>query len=97
MEPLHGHNWQVCVTVSAKKLDKIGVVMDFHDLEARVDAIIGEMNNSNLNALKAFKKRNPSAENVAVHIAENLKLPKKIKLVKVQIWETATNCAIWRS
>jgi len=96
MEPLHGHNWRVRVTVSAKKLDKIGVVMDFHDLEARVDAVISLMNNFNLNEHKAFRKRNPSAENVALHIAESVALPKKIKLVSVKVWETGTNCAIWR-
>ena len=33
LEPLHGHNWQVKVTVVAAKLDSIGVVMDFHELE----------------------------------------------------------------
>jgi 6-pyruvoyltetrahydropterin/6-carboxytetrahydropterin synthase len=92
---LHGHNWQVRVTVSAKKLDSMGVVMDFHDLEARLDAIVVPMNNSHLNDLKAFRKRNPSAENVALHIAETLELPKKIKLVSVEVWETATNSAIW--
>src|SRR5215212_8497931 len=33
LEPLHGHNWRVAVTVSSQQLDKIGVVMDFHELE----------------------------------------------------------------
>src|SRR4051794_20203496 len=68
LEPLHGHNWQIRVTVSAKKLDSIGVVMDFHELERLVDQIISPMHNRNLNDLSPFASINPSAENVALHI-----------------------------
>jgi len=35
LELLHGHDWVVKVTVTADELDKIGVVMDFHELERR--------------------------------------------------------------
>lgn len=96
LEPLHGHNWVVRVTVSARKLDPIGVVMDFHDLEARVDKVIGPMHHSHLNDHAAFKKTNPSAENVALHIAGHLKLPRGIRLQSVEVWETPENCAIFR-
>lgn len=95
-EPLHGHNWQVRVIVAAKKLDKMGVVMDFHDLEARVDAILRPLHNSHLNDAAVFKTSNPSAENVALHFAKSLKLPKGIKLLSVEVWETDTNSAVWR-
>jgi len=96
LEPLHGHNWRVKVTVSAAKLDGIGVVMDFHELERRVEKVIGAMHNRNLNDLPAFKSTNPSAENVAVHLAETLDLPMGIKLEAVEVWETEENSAIWR-
>src|SRR5688500_7182707 len=83
LEPLHGHNWQVKVTVSAQKLDGIGVVMDFHDLERRLDKVIDPMHNRHLNELPAFKSTNPSAENVAMHIAETLLLPSGVQLQSV--------------
>ena len=54
LEPLHGHNWRVQVTVSPSKLDAIGVVMDFHELERLVDAIVGPMHNRHLNELEPF-------------------------------------------
>ena len=41
LEPLHGHNWVVRVAVESRKLDAIGVVMDFHELERLLDAILG--------------------------------------------------------
>ena len=54
LEPLHGHNWRVRVTVGAGRLDPIGVVMDFHDLERRVDDVVAPMHNRHLNDLPAF-------------------------------------------
>jgi 6-pyruvoyltetrahydropterin/6-carboxytetrahydropterin synthase len=91
-EPIHGHNWRVSVTVSADKLDSIGVVMDFHLLEKLVDEVIRPMHNRSLNDLPEFAATNPTAENVAVHLASSLKLPEKVRLSKVEVWET-TNCS----
>ena len=97
LEPMHGHNWKVKVTVSAQKLDEIGVVMDFHELERRVNAIVEPMHNQNLNDLAPFKSINPSTENVAVHIAQKLDLPQGVKLESVEVWETSENSAVFRS
>ena len=94
LEPLHGHNWRVRITAAAPKLDSIGVVMDFHELERLLDQIIAPLHNTHLNQLDSFAAANPSAENVAVHIADKLKLPKGVALTKVEVWETPQNCAI---
>jgi 6-pyruvoyltetrahydropterin/6-carboxytetrahydropterin synthase len=96
IEPLHGHNWRVEVAVSAAQLDAIGVVMDFHELERLLDEIISPMHNRHLNELPAFAKLNPSAENVALHIAMSLHLPDGIRLQRVQVWETPENAAVYR-
>jgi 6-pyruvoyltetrahydropterin/6-carboxytetrahydropterin synthase len=88
LEPLHGHNWHVVVTVGADKLDSIGVVMDFHELGRLLDEIVKPMHNAHLNDLPAFKTRNPSAENVALHIGQTIQLPSNVRLVHVEVWET---------
>jgi len=93
METLHGHNWRVRVTVSAARLSEMGVVMDFHELERLVDAVIGAWHNANLNEAPAFARLNPSAENVAKTIADSLALPGGLRLQSVEVWETAGNCA----
>src|SRR3954452_7809971 len=80
LEPLHGHNWVVRVTVSAEKLDAIGVVMDFHELERLLDAIVSPLHNTHLNDLAAFKTLNPSTENVALHVGRSLSLPANVRL-----------------
>lgn len=97
MEPLHGHNWHVEVTVGAPRLDAMGVVMDFHELQRLLDELVSPMHNRHLNDLPAFSNRNPSAENVAEHLAEALKLPAAVSLERVEVWETPDCRAIWRA
>lgn len=95
LEPLHGHNWRVQVTVSSPKLDSIGVVMDFHELERLIDELIMPLHNRNLNDTPAFAARNPSAENVAAYIGEELRLPAAVRLKSVEVWETSGNSATY--
>jgi 6-pyruvoyltetrahydropterin/6-carboxytetrahydropterin synthase len=97
MEPVHGHNWRVKVTVSAAKLDGIGVVMDFHELERLVDANLSPLHNRHLNEVPPFARElNPSAENVALHVGRSLRLPDAVRLVSVEVWETDANSAVYR-
>ena len=99
LEPMHGHNWKVAVTVASDRLDALGCVMDFHELERLVDAVIGPMHNRHLNELPPFDHElNPSAEHVAVHVARTVAagLPAGVRVTKVRAWETAGNSAEYR-
>ena len=96
LEPLHGHNWKVKITVAAPALDAIGVVMDFHELERLADDLIVPMHNRHLNDLAAFARFNPSAENVALHIGQSLQLANPVSLLSVEVWETDGNSAVYR-
>jgi 6-pyruvoyltetrahydropterin/6-carboxytetrahydropterin synthase len=97
LEPLHGHNWTVRVTVTADELDGIGVVLDFHELERLVDRVLAPLHNRHLNELDPFVTANPSAENVAWHIARSVQLPSAVRLHSVQVWETPENSAVYRA
>jgi 6-pyruvoyltetrahydropterin/6-carboxytetrahydropterin synthase len=96
-EPVHGHEWIVVVTVGAPRLDAMGVVMDFHELEGQVERIVGAMRGRHLNELVAFARRNPSAEHVALHVGERLALPEGVRLVSVQVTEAEHCVATYRS
>ncbi len=97
LEPLHGHNWRVRVTVAAAELDAIGVVMDFHELERLLGDVVERFGNSHLNEQVPFKAElNPSAENVALHVARAIKLPDRVRLTMVEVWETPENRARYR-
>ncbi len=93
LEPLHGHNWRVRVCVQADRLDAIGVVMDFHELERLVKQVLDPMHNRHLNDLPAFAALNPTTEHVALHIARSLRLPQAVRLKWVKVWETPENAA----
>jgi 6-pyruvoyltetrahydropterin/6-carboxytetrahydropterin synthase len=96
LEPLHGHNWRVKVAVASADLDSIGVVMDFHELERLIDAIITPWHNRHLNEVEPFITLNPSAENVALAVGQRLSLPRTIRLLAVEVWETPNNSAVYR-
>lgn len=68
-EPLHGHDWHVTATLSGDTLDEDGLLCDFHTVERTLRDIVAPFNNQNLNDTDAFNSLNPSAENVAKHIA----------------------------
>ncbi|MFT3788629.1 MAG: 6-pyruvoyl tetrahydropterin synthase family protein [Tepidisphaeraceae bacterium] len=89
LEPLHGHNWELTVTVAADKLDGMDCVMDFHDLEKQIDERLKPWQNAHLNDVEPFAggKRNPSAERVAQAAAENLRLPSGVRLVRSEVTE----------
>ena len=96
LEPLHGHNWKVRVSVGAENLDTIGVVMDFHELERLLADIIKPLHNAHLNEVEELGGMNPSTENVALHIARSLKLPSEVRLIRTEVWETEQNSAVYR-
>lgn len=96
VEPLHGHDWQLTVTVGANQLDAIGTVMDFHDLETRVESIIGPWRNRNLNDCPPFDVTNPSAEAVVKTVAHGLQLPPGVRLVSVSVTEAPGCVATYR-
>lgn len=98
-EPVHGHNWHVTVTIAGPRLDGDGLLCDFHAVERALREITGPMNNRDLNQLAPFsgpKGTNPSAENVARHIAERLaaalELPAGARVARVRVTE-APGCA----
>jgi 6-pyruvoyltetrahydropterin/6-carboxytetrahydropterin synthase len=89
---MHGHNYRVMVSVKAAKLDKIGLAVDFGELRAELKKVMEVLDHRVLDELPAFKKINPSAENIAKHIFDCINKSlgkKKVKLVKVTVWETA--------
>lgn len=87
VEPLHGHNWEVRVTVARDELDDTGFVIDFHDLERQLDSVLRPLHNAYLNDLPELEGVNPTAENLCRHIAMRLRLPASVVLESVEVTE----------
>jgi len=90
-EPAHSHNWLIRTAVSADKLDETGLVIDFDDLKARIEAVTAPFNGAKLEDLSCFKGANASAEAVAKYIYDKTEplLPAYVNLEYVEVMESA--------
>lgn len=62
---VHGHNWSVEVFVRGEKLDGTGMLVDFKKIKKEVRAVMDELDHKDLCKIRAFRKTNPSSENIA--------------------------------
>lgn len=98
-ENIHGHNWQVEVIVSSDILNEIGLVIDFKLLKKYLGEIMETLDHKFINDLDFFKKVNPSAENIASYIYEELEKiigPNKdnnIRITRINVYETPSSMA----
>lgn len=93
-EPLHGHDWRVTVRIGGDTLDPDGLLVDFHQVQRDLRAIVEPWHNRNLNEVEPFDSVNPTAELVAQTIGERVAetLPAGVRLVSVSVTE-AIGCA----
>jgi len=91
-EELHGHNWKIEARFESDSLNDIGIAVDFKVLKAKLKSVLKKLDQSHLNKLTFFKKQNPSAENIARYIFEELK-KKKLPVKSISVWESDTSCA----
>jgi len=93
-EELHGHNWKVEAAVAAEKLDQTGMVMDFTHIKTELKKIMEILDHKYINNIPYFKEVNPTSENIAKYIYDNLKaaLP---GLISVTVWESERSSATY--
>jgi 6-pyruvoyltetrahydropterin/6-carboxytetrahydropterin synthase len=97
-EALHGHNYRVEVRYDGTELDRYGMLVDFTDVKRVFHAVLDTIDHTYLNELPAFQNVSPSAENIAAYIFREMKRTTfpQAKLRSVAVWETPTQCAIYR-
>ncbi len=88
---LHGHTWQIEITVMSENLNDMGLVVDFKDIKKRLKSFLDQLDHVCLNDLPAFDEENPTTENIAKFIYQNFaKDLKPLTLKSVQVWESDT-------
>jgi len=95
-ERLHGHNWNVRVSVAAEKLNALGMVMDFKELKDKTKILIDKFDHQYLNEVSPFTELNPTTENIAKYIFDELSKvvnTNSIRVSKVTVWESSASCA----
>jgi 6-pyruvoyltetrahydropterin/6-carboxytetrahydropterin synthase len=97
-EQTHDHCWQVSVVVQGDSLDDDGLLCDFHLIERELEDVIGCLRDRDLNRTPPFDQINPTAEQVARHIGEQLAgvMPPGVVLRSVSVTEAPGCVARWR-
>ncbi len=89
---LHGHNWSVEVNVVGNKLNDLGMLIDFKELKKEVNQMIDRLDHYYLNEIEAFKIMNPTAENIAKYIYDELEKSKLLsednRVKSIKVWES---------
>jgi 6-pyruvoyltetrahydropterin/6-carboxytetrahydropterin synthase len=90
-EELHGHNFKVEVTVGAPNLNSDGILIDFRLVKKWLNNILDKMDHQPLNDLPLFAGKNPSSENIAYCVYQEMQIRTKdagIKMLRVKVWES---------
>ena len=88
---LHGHNWQVEVSVCSQVLDDNGIAIDFREIKKQTKLVIKRVDHQYLNEIEPFDVLNPTAENIAKYFFDEVGLlinTESVKVKEVMIWET---------
>ena len=88
---LHGHNWQVEVSVCSQVLDDNGIAIDFREIKKQTKLVIKRVDHQYLNEIEPFDVLNPTAENIAKYFFDEVGFlinNENVKVKDVVIWET---------
>ena len=101
-ERLHGHNWRVRVHARASELNKIGMVLDFADLQKLVTEVGSRFDHQVVNEIPPFDQVNTTAENIArffyteVNRLVGEREGGRVRVSRVEVWESEGSVAIYR-
>jgi len=95
---LHGHTWDVEVTVRGEKLDGIGIVYDFKQLKDDLRAVLDDYDHAYLNEVPPFDELNATAENLARVVYERLAatVGEQVEVAEVAVWESPIAKPVYR-
>lgn len=99
-EPVHGHSWKVEVALGTDGLGAYDLSVDFVPTERLVRELAARLHDRDLNGVPPFDARNPTAENVALWFADEVRragvLADGVRLEEVTVWEGPRNSVTWR-
>jgi 6-pyruvoyltetrahydropterin/6-carboxytetrahydropterin synthase len=101
-ERLHGHNYRVRVHVAASELDRIGMVVDFADLQRWVAEVGARFDHQNVNEIPPFDEVNTTAELLArffyTEVSRLLaeREQGRVRVARVDVWENEGSLAVYR-
>jgi 6-pyruvoyltetrahydropterin/6-carboxytetrahydropterin synthase len=95
-EELHGHRFEVVVSVESDRLNEVGIAFDFTELKGQLGRILERFDHVCINDVAPFDAVNPSSENIARTIYQELSASLGgITLSRVEVWESPESRAVY--
>ncbi|MBT9148914.1 MAG: 6-carboxy-5,6,7,8-tetrahydropterin synthase [Dehalococcoidia bacterium] len=97
-EQLHGHRFEAVITVESSELDDVGMAFDFSELKGHLREVLERFDHVCLNDVAPFDRINPSSENIATTIYQNLRArlgEEVVSISSVEVWESPESCAMY--
>lgn len=96
---VHGHNWQVEISIECHKTSKIGLTVDFKEIKHNFSDILTQFDHVFLNDLEYFKDKNPTSENIArtlYNLSSQKFDNKNVRVKEISVKESDRYTAIYR-
>jgi 6-pyruvoyl-tetrahydropterin synthase len=93
-EDSHAHEWEVAIQVGAESLNDEGFALDFHEIHSLLENAVSPLRATDLNQHPKIGSPSPSAERVAVVLADMLRSDIAAiggRLLMVSVWEGPEN------
>ncbi len=90
-ETLHGHRFRVLATLGFEELNDIGLAYDFVEIKKHLKDVAAHFDHTPLNDTPPFDTINPSSENIARTVYDELqtRLGEDAKALRsVEVWES---------
>jgi 6-pyruvoyltetrahydropterin/6-carboxytetrahydropterin synthase len=98
-ESLHGHRFRVVARLTANSGNNIGLAYDFTLLKQHLTEVLSHFDHICLNDVPPFDRINPSSENLALTIYNELKpllANPAVSLSAVEVWESPQSGVTYR-
>ena len=98
-EALHGHRFQVVAKVESRELSDIGIACDFVDIKRYLAEVLARFDHTCLNDVPPFDEINPSSENIAATVYNELELKLAngpASLSSIGVWESPQTGVVYR-
>lgn len=85
--------------MTGEEVDRTGILLDFRALRDSVAEVIAGLDHSDLNAVEAFRGRNPTSEHVARFLYDSLSArldTDRVRVDRVSVSETPESRATYR-
>lgn len=94
-ENIHGHRFQVVISIRTEQTNDIGLAYDFVQLREQLSGILGRFDHVCLNDIPPFDRINPTSENIAstIHTEFQVLLQgTNVSIYSIKVYESPQSC-----